>query len=312
MKTRFKYIMLSLLAVAGLSFTACDDDDVDTSYSVIKDDQTPQNDLDRWLEANYVAPYNIQMRYRWEDNEIDMNYILVPAKYENSIRMARLIKYICFDAFDEVMGGPQFIRTYFPKQIQLVGNPGWNTNGSYTLGSAEGGYRIDLYYVNHLGDIVYDGWTPKDSVIRDREELNSTYFHTIFHEFCHVFNQKVPFTTEFNQITGTNYLGGMWSSSFSSETDPQIYASGFVTAYAAYSADEDFAESFADYICLTPAEYQAKLDQAGATGLNTLNQKMRIVKQYFADNFALSLDSIRDAVQAREASLADQNFDSLK
>ena len=69
--------------------TSCGSDDVDESISVIVDSQTPENDLDRWLKVNFVDRYNIEMRYRWEDNEIDMNYILVPTKYEHAVRMAR-------------------------------------------------------------------------------------------------------------------------------------------------------------------------------------------------------------------------------
>ena len=189
MKARYIYSALFALAIC-CGFTACSEDDVDKNISVIVDSQTPQNDLDRWLEKNYVQRYNIELRYRWEDNEIDMNYILVPAKYEHAVRMARILKYICFDSFDEVTGGPEFIRASFPKVVQLVGNPGWNGNGSYTLGSSEGGYKINLWYVNHLGDniVQYDSsWQliKNDSVIRDREELNATYFHTIIHEYGH-------------------------------------------------------------------------------------------------------------------------------
>ena len=312
MKTR--HIIISMLAaMAAMAFQACSsDDEPDGGISVIKDSQTPENALDRWLMKNYVEPYNVELRYRWEDNEISMDYILVPATMKNSIRMARLLKYICFDSFDEVTGSTKFIHDNFPKQIQLVGNPGWNSNGSVTLGSSEGGYKINLWYVNHLGDQPYDeNWQLKDSVIYDREELNNTYFHTIIHEFGHTFHQKVPYTSEFNQVTGTNYLGGMWTSEFASETDPQIYALGFVTAYASYSADEDFAETFSTYVCDTPEEFQTKLDKAGTAGKAKIQQKLRIVREYFRDNWYLDTDALRDAVQRREADLKSQNFDDI-
>ncbi len=309
MKT--KYILFAIMAAATLGFTACSSDDPDEGISVIKDSQTPENDLDRWLYKNYVIPYNIELRYRWEDNETSMDYILVPPKMKNAIRMARLLKYICFEAFDEVTGSTQFIRANFPKLVHLVGNPGWNTNGSATLGSSEGGYKINLWYVNHLGDVIYENWMPKDSVIRDRAELNDTYFHTIIHEFGHTFHQKVAYTNEFNQITGTNYLGGMWTSEFSSETDPQIYALGFVTAYASYSADEDFAETFSSYICDSDEEFQAKLDKSGTSGKAKINQKLRIVKAYFSENWGLDIEALHKAVQERENNLANVNFDDI-
>ena len=296
--------------------TSCSEDEVDKNISVIVDSQTPQNQLDLWLQKNYVERYNIELRYRWEDNQISMDYILVPAKYENSIRMARILKYICFDAFDEVTGGPEFVRSSFPKLVQLVGNPGWNSNNSYTLGSSEGGHKINLWYVNHLGDnlMVYDSnWQliKNDSVIRDREELNSVYFHTIIHEYAHTFHQRVPYTSEFNQITGTAYLGGSYTSVFSGPDDPSIFQRGFVTAYAAYTANEDFAEVFSTYICSTPEEFQVILDKAGVDGRNKISQKLRIVREYFSSNWGLDIDDVRDAVQRREANLSEQNFDDI-
>ena len=309
--------MLVLFSIAAVSFTACSEDGVDYGVSVIKDNRTPQNKLDKWLYENYVKPYNIELRYRWEDNETSMDYILVPPKFENAIRMARILKYICFDSFDEVTGSQAFIRNHFPKQVQLVGNPGWNTNGgwmsqgSYTLGSSEGGYKINLWYVNHLGDVLYENWQPTDSVIRSREELNKVFFHTIIHEFGHVFHQKVPYTTEFNQISGTDYLGGKWTSAFLSETDPQIYALGFVTAYSAHSSDEDFAEIFSTYVCSTSEEFNAILEKAGNRGLANIKSKLDLVRTYFQENWGLDIDRLREAIQQREANLDNINFDEL-
>lgn len=311
--TSIKNILrLMMMAAVTVGMVSCqEEEEIDYSLSVIKDSQTPQNQLDKWLYENYVKPYNIELRYRWEDNETSMNYILVPPTYQNSVRMARILKYICFDSFDEVTGSKKFIHDNFPKLVHLVGNPGWNTNSSMTLGSSEGGYKINLWYVNHLSDVVYENWIPKDSVIRDRKELNKIFFHTIIHEFGHTFHQKVPFTTEFNQVTGSNYLGGMYTSEFASEDDPQIQALGFVTAYAAYSADEDFAETFTTYLCSTKEEFQELIDRAGNSGKNKISAKLRIVKEYFQKNWNLDMDALRDAIQAREANVGEVDFDDI-
>ena len=312
----FLKVGLTVLLCGNIAaaLTSCSgDDDVDTGISVITDKQTPENDLDRWLMKNYVEPYNIEMRYRWEDNEMQMDYILVPAKYENAIRMAKILKYICFDAFDEVTGSKQFIRAYFPKIIQLVGNPGWSpsADGSYILGQAEGGYKISLYYVNHLGDTYYDASWQSHDVITSREQLNTNYFHTIIHEFAHVFHQKVPYSNAFTQITGTDYVGGMYSSVFSSNNDPRAYLMGFVTASAACNADEDFAEVFSTYICSTPEEFELILATAGDSGRQLLERKVSMVRNYFKANWGLDLDRVRDAVQTREANLEGQDFDDI-
>jgi substrate import-associated zinc metallohydrolase lipoprotein len=221
------------------------------------------------------------------------------------------LQYICFDSFDQVTGGPEFVRATFPKVVQLVGNPGWNSNNSYTLGSSEGGYKINLWYVNHLGEQFYDSNWQAHDVITDRQQLNDTYFHTILHEYGHVFHQRVPYTNEFNQITGTEYLGGSYTSVFSGPDDPQIFALGFVTAYSAYTADEDFAEVFSTYVTSTQEEFDDILLHASSEGRGKIQRKLRIVRDYFMENWDLDIDALRDAIQAREAKLTEQDFDDI-
>jgi hypothetical protein len=36
--------------------------------------------LDAWLKKNFVEPYNVELRYRYDDNEIEMEYWLSPAE----------------------------------------------------------------------------------------------------------------------------------------------------------------------------------------------------------------------------------------
>ena len=126
-----------------------------------------------------------------------------------------------------------------------------------------------------------------------------------------MFHQRVPYTNEFNQVTGTDYLGGSYTSVFSSPQDPQIFQRGFVTAYAAYSADEDFAETFSTYVTSTDDEWNNIILKSGTDGRNKINQKLRIVKDYFQDNWELDVDALRQAVQKREANLREQNFDDI-
>ena len=141
MKT--KILSLLLLSATALGFTACSDDDPDTSYTVIEPGVTEKNDLDLWLEANYNKPYNIDFKYRYEDIEGDFNYYLVPARYDDAVTMAHLIKHLCVETYNEV-AGVDFTRQYFPKMFYLVGEWEWNNNNTFILGTAEGGLPADL------------------------------------------------------------------------------------------------------------------------------------------------------------------------
>ena len=53
---KLKHIIAACSVCCGfaVALTSCSDDEVDKNISVIVDTQTPQNDLDRWLEKNYV------------------------------------------------------------------------------------------------------------------------------------------------------------------------------------------------------------------------------------------------------------------
>ena len=58
MKAKYIFNVICALCIV-FGFIACSDDEVDRNISVIVDSQTPQNDLDRWLEKNFVQRYNI-------------------------------------------------------------------------------------------------------------------------------------------------------------------------------------------------------------------------------------------------------------
>ena len=89
-----KYIAM---AVALFAFIACEEKPLDPDSQVI-DSNTEQNDFDRWLVTNYVEAYNIDFKYRMEMNESQMSYWLVPAEYNKSIVMAKLVRHLCLEA----------------------------------------------------------------------------------------------------------------------------------------------------------------------------------------------------------------------
>ena len=131
-----KKTILGLFAfVCAFSGVSCSEDDL-SGTSVIKPEQTTETPLDAWLYKNYIEPYNIEFRYRYEDMESDMIYDLTPANYEKSVQMAKLVKHLCLQAYDEVTGSRDFITSYFPKMVFLVGSPAYNNNGEVVLGTA--------------------------------------------------------------------------------------------------------------------------------------------------------------------------------
>ena len=104
-----------------VGFIACTDDEPDKNHSIITVETGEQNEFDGWLLNNYIYPYNIEFKYRMEDIESDMDYTLVPAEMKKSVQLAKLIKHLCIEAYDE-LAGPDYIRNYFPKVIHIIGS----------------------------------------------------------------------------------------------------------------------------------------------------------------------------------------------
>lgn len=199
-------LLYALSAGLAFGFTACSEDNpVDTSTTVITEDPVVENNFDKWLKASILEPYNVEIRYKLKDNESNMRYNLAPAEYSKSIQMAHLIKYLGFEVYDEVTGSKSFIRQLFPKLVDLVGSRAYNVNGTFVLGTAEGGRKMTLYMVNELNP-------------RDVDALNEYYFKTLHHEFGHIQNQTKPYPEEFQQISATSYIADSWSTNWNTPT----------------------------------------------------------------------------------------------
>ena len=278
-----RYILSIAIVAAALSAASCVKDEMSPN-SVIKVSQTQKNDFDRWLEANFLLPYNIDFKYRYEMNESDMNYFTIPADYEYSVVMAHLVKYLCVETYDEV-AGISFTRSYFPKMFFLTGEWEYQNNGTIILGTAEGGKKIFLAGVNLLPQHM-------DSA----EELNHYYTKTIHHEFTHILNQTIDYPVDFAMVTGTAYVADSWSDS---PYNKEFLKRGFITAYSQHSDTEDFAEMMSEYITHDQAWWDEQIAKAGAKGY-LIEAKLDYVRNYMMDSFNIDLDQLRATVLRRQ------------
>lgn len=164
-----KYIIYSLIITLTCGLGACNnDEDVDKANSIFSTEEVERSPFDNWILGNYTHPYNIALKYRMEDNESDMTHVLAPADYKKSVVLAKIIKHVWLEAYDEATGNPDFLRQYIPKTIHFIGSPAYEDNGTMVLGTAEGGMKITLYNVNDINP---------DKI--DINLLNEYYFQTM-------------------------------------------------------------------------------------------------------------------------------------
>lgn len=292
MRNTFTYIFAVILALT-LS-VSCREEVLDPN-SVIKVQSVPQNDFDKWLTDQFVNPYNIEFIYRYQMNESDMNYWTIPPKYEEAVMMAHLVKYLCVDTYDEV-AGIDFTRGYFPKMFFLIGEWEYRNNGTFILGTAEGGKKILLSGINYLSAYLAEG----------ADALNHYYIKTIHHEFTHILNQTKDFPVDFGQITGAGYVADSWSEA---PYNTQYLKNGFISSYAQHSDTEDFAEMVSIYVTNTPEYWQAQLTEAGKTAAALITSKLDLVREYMQISWNIDIDELRDAILRRQDDVVSGKID---
>lgn len=285
---------LFLLILSVLFITACSSDEPDYNRSVITIGNTEKTEFDKWLEANFVNPYNIDFKYRYEDIESDFDYYVVPAEYNKAVKLAHLVKYLCVDAYNELVD-ENFTCEYFPKMFFTIGEWEYKNNGTYILGTAEGGRKILLSGTNHL-----------DKYINSQQSLNHYYLKTVHHEFTHILNQTKSIPTEFQLVTGNGYVADNWSE----EPYETIYLTrGFISDYAQHSYQEDFAEMMSIYVINDAESWEALLNEATDESAALIRQKLDIVKNYMMTSFGIDMDILRNILQRRQKEVLSGKID---
>lgn len=304
---KLKYLGVLLLSVAAVSFTGCSEDDL-SSTSVF--DTTPQQrtEFDNWLLKNYVQEYNIDFKYHYNDKEADMNYNTIPASYESSVAIAKLMKYMWLETYVEAVN-KDFIRTYTPRVIQLTGSYKYDKNGSVVLGTAEQGMKVMLYGVNDLDldNIRVNTTDHYESHDKQPLDLNYWFFHTMHHEFCHILTQTKNYSTDFKTISSGSYHSTDWIN----VSDKKAAKEGFVTGYASGEYNEDFAETYATYITMTADAWQKILETAGPEGAAIINKKLDMVKEYFSNSWGIDLDKLRENILRRSNNVSSLDLRTL-
>lgn len=268
-----KLIYSAILTVAlGGSFSSCSDDDLNAEsiFDTTEDTLDPNSytyNFDKWLKENYSDIYNLEFRYKMQHIGTDMDYNLVPARYDKAVDLALLTKYLWFDVYGDLVG-PDFLKQYGPKIIHLIGSTAINpANGTEILGLAEGGLKVSLFKVNELD-------------VTNPDLLNEHYFKTMHHEFSHILHQTKTYPKEFDLINASHYEPNNWQD----RNGALVNSLGFTTTYASSQAREDFAETCANYITRTDEQWDLCLWMADRGWATTDSEDTSYCYYYYASD----------------------------
>lgn len=279
MKAIKKILVLGFILTAVFSCRKSDEN-LDVDLTKYNPDITVNSDLDKWISTTFTNPYNIEVVYRFNRDLGNTQRDIAPVALDQVTPIMEAVLEVYLKPYEKI-AGKTFIRTYTPKQFVLFGSVSYNTNGSVTLGTADGGRRVVLYDVNNFDE--EDG----NDVKRD--------MRTIHHEFTHILNQNVPIPEDFEQITKSDYVVDWTNAAY---TAAQAKELGFVSRYARSSYSEDFAEMTSHLL----AEGQVWFDNYLATAPNAaasqkLRKKEEIVVRYFKEYFDIDFRALQAEVQ---------------
>lgn len=240
-----KKIQILLCCCLAVCLCACSEDEPGGGYELLGlgGDQYVPNEIDDWIYENYIRPYNMEIKYRWDRSELSLNNALVPIKEEAVIPVMQAVWQGWISPYERVVD-PAFIRKLSPKKFVLVGSPKYS-NGTITLGEAEGGRKIVIYRLNW--------YEPGNS------DLLRSVLKTCHHEFGHTIHQAVKYPQEFEQITPSGY-----NSQWTTVSDKEANKLGFVSRYACASPNEDFADCLAYIIVYGREWFEERVKQAQA------------------------------------------------
>jgi substrate import-associated zinc metallohydrolase lipoprotein len=281
-----------------ISFAACQKEEL-SNKSIFSDEQAVKTDFDRWLDRNYVDPYNIRFEYRMPDNETGFSYWVTPPDVEKSIKVAKVVKHLSLECMVEMMADDNpdrdpalFVKKYFPRVLFLVGCYHISNTGTVALASAENGLQINILGVNFFDDPVVDGLQISGTMV---------------HEFMHILHAAAQVPVEFHSITESKYVGSTYTN-----LGGDYHQHGFVNNYARSSIGEDVAVTGAALICETDATWEKWYAAGGEEGGAILRKKHDLLKKWLYDSFGVDSDRWREVYLRRVGEINDIDWTNLE
>ncbi|KAA5544193.1 zinc-binding metallopeptidase [Adhaeribacter rhizoryzae] len=273
-----KLPLLLLLFMAGF-ITACseDDDNLDMPITGLGGDSWVKGPVDNWIDENYLKPYNIEVKYRFDRYELALDKVLTPPREDKIIPVMETIKKTWIEPFEQE-GGANFIKSLAPRQFVLVGSPQFNTDGTITLGTAESGRKIILYVINDFDK-------------KDKFQVKQM-LQTIHHEYGHILHETIMFPAEYASITPA-YTANWFDYSLA-----DARSRGFVSQYARNNVKDDFVEMIALMLTEGRTGFNTMVNSAPASAQPLLRRKEELVVRYFKEAWKIDFYSLQTKAQA--------------
>jgi substrate import-associated zinc metallohydrolase lipoprotein len=280
--------VFTILAMAIVTSSCYKEDELNIP---IKNQPESEDELDQYIQENFVGTFGVAVRYKFVDRYVDQTKRVAPPRREVVRPMLDFLTSYWINPFIQVQNGKQFFEEHVPAEVILVGSPIFNEDGTVTLGTADAGARITLTEVNNI-DLTDTDWTLRQ-------------LGTIYHEFAHIIHQRYDLPPNFRAISPQGYTSaGSWYNL----TDEEALRRGFVSPYGTSSFNEDFAEMVA-FMLYDPNFYTTYINNeegcatadcaARNEGRDRLRQKYNSILSHYKQYTGVDLVKVRELIQAK-------------
>ena len=273
---------LTVALLLPLMFFSCDRNTDSLTESQISDVPPIRSVLEVWLLDNFVKPYNIDIRYKFQEGDHDVARYLHSPNESNVRPFAELLQKVWIDPYNTV-GGEDFIARFAPREFVLSGGFNYNPgNPTITLGFAEAGARITLFNLDFIDFTLLDFGPGLVSYINP--------IKTVQHEYGHILNQHISVDVNYGLITRAGYTGQWFD--FNLDVAQSL---GFITRYARNNERDDFVEMVSEMLIRPRADYDAIIDAIPSINAQAiLRQKEAMVVEYYITNFNIDFYALQE------------------
>jgi len=281
-----KILYTSLLGIV-LTISACKKTETlpDTPIVGLGGDRWVAGPLDDYIKTNFTDPYNIQVKYKWDPYEADYSKTIAPTDESKVIPALDAVLKIWIAPYKKV-SGDDFLRRFSPKEFALFGSASYNSDGTITLGEAEGGKKISLFVINS-----YD---------RKNATEVKRMLHTIHHEFAHILHQNILYPREF-KLLNPQWYTATWFNTSTADANAQ----GLVTPYAKAAPDEDWVETIAYLLVEGQTSFDAIVTANPGTAATILRSKEAMIVAYYQSAYKIDFRALQTEVKAGIATITN-------
>ena len=216
--------------------------------------QIERTELDDWIHANLVTPYNVEVQYRWDKNTAGKGTYVYPPKLEKVKDVLEAVCELGFELYtNPELGGESFLKGRSPLRIVLYGGGNPDNNGVELLYNPQtSAAEISLYNVNDFD--------PK------KAETLYVLLRSFHHQMAKRLMELMPYERDaFLKISEARYTRGstdLIAPPLGSYTTPKekfglngwANMRGFYTMLSFLSAEDDFAEIVSTTLVSSPQE----------------------------------------------------------